>query len=118
MAINVSVKVDSKAVEQMFNDALKKAPDAVDNAIQATLLDIERDAKRLTPVDTGRLRSSIVQEYDRVKKVGTVGANVVYAAVQEFGSPSQGIAPQPYLYPAFNKNKAKVKERIKRALDK
>lgn len=53
----------------------------------ATLL-VQRDAKRLAPVDTGRLRASITPEIrQRGNTVqGVVGTNVVYAPPVEFGS--------------------------------
>ncbi len=54
---------------------------------QATLM-VTADAKRLAPVDTGRLRASItpaVSDYpDRVE--GVVGSNVKYAPYMELGT--------------------------------
>lgn len=57
---------------------------------KATLI-VEADAKRNAPVDTGRLRASIVSEVrvesSAAKTVqGVVGSNVSYAAAMELGS--------------------------------
>jgi phage gpG-like protein len=54
---------------------------------RATLL-VQRDAKRLSPVDTGRLRASIVPEIRQRGNTiqGVVGSNVIYAAAAELGS--------------------------------
>ena len=65
-------------------------------------LQIQSNARRACPVDTGRLRASIVAEPvtrqgDRL--VLKVGTNVSYAAYVEFGT--RFMAPQPYMRPAF-----------------
>lgn len=97
---------------------------ATKKAVQRTLkkyaIKIERDAKRLAPVDTGRLRASIRH------RVGNMSAEVLtdveYAAFQEFGTGRRGstsgvetpdwykygntpgVKAQPYLRPAVEKN--------------
>lgn len=63
---------------------------------------VVRAAKRLAPVDTGRLRSSIVDEMgaegdDLVARIGT---DVEYAAYVELGTSRAGA--QPYLRPALD----------------
>lgn len=58
-------------------------------------LKIEAEAKRLAPVDTGRLRSSITTELDETGsgiKV-RVGTNVEYAPYIEFGTEPYTIKP-------------------------
>lgn len=57
-------------------------------------------AKRLCPVDTGRLRSSITEElrHDGEGLVEVVGTNVEYAAFVELGTVHS--RAQPYLRPA------------------
>lgn len=54
---------------------------------QATLL-VQRDAKILAPVDSGRLRASIMPEVRSEGKtvMGVVGSNVVYAPYMELGT--------------------------------
>lgn len=62
---------------------------------------VERMAKRLCPVDTGRLRSSIgwKVDVDGMGLFAQIGTNVDYAPHVEFGTSRQ--APQPYLRPAL-----------------
>lgn len=62
---------------------------------------VEATAKRLCPVDTGRLRASITHAIDRDSRglVGVVGTDVDYAPYVELGTSK---APaQPYLRPAL-----------------
>lgn len=64
-------------------------------------IDVQNRARQLAPVDTGRLRSSIVHTPGRDSHGAfvDVGSNVVYAAFVEFGT-SRGRA-QPFLRPAL-----------------
>jgi len=61
--------------------------------INKACLMVERDAKILCPVDTGRLRSSITHEIEGT--IGRVGTNVEYARAVELGTEKQ--SPQPYI---------------------
>lgn len=62
----------------------------------------QSQAKVLCPVDTGRLRSSIIATMQREPKgiVGYVGTDVTYAEYQEFGT--RFMAAQPFLRPALD----------------
>lgn len=62
-------------------------PPMMDGMRRATLL-VSGAAKRLSPVDTGRLRSSITPEVRTTWRTveGVVGSNVKYAAPQELGT--------------------------------
>lgn len=68
--------------------------------VKSTCVKIEAAAKRLCPVDTGRLRSSITHDVNRRGRtvVGRVGTNVDYAKHVEFGTRYQ--SAQPFLRPA------------------
>lgn len=72
------------------------AADLVRRAIR-----VDRTAKRLAPVDTGRLRSSIAWqlETDARGLHAVVGTNVHYAIHQEFGT--SRMAAHPFLRPAL-----------------
>jgi HK97 gp10 family phage protein len=63
---------------------------------------VENTAKSLTPVDTGRLRSSITHELGREGRrfVARVGTNVEYAGYVEFGT--RRMRAQPYLRAAIH----------------
>jgi len=84
---------------------------------------IVRNAKRRTPVDTGRLRSSIhfvdntgvlyspggdVQPLKKpsIKGVIRIGTNVKYAEYVEFGTRNQ--SAQPFLRPAIDEEISKL----------
>lgn len=58
---------------------------------------VSNEAKKLAPVDTGRLRSSLTWDSDETGAV--IGTNVEYAPVQELGSVNQ--RPQPFLVPGL-----------------
>ena len=77
---------------------------------------IVRDAKKLCPVDTGRLRSSITHEIEGT--TGRVGSNVEYCRAVELGSedPQYKRAPQPFLRPALHKNEKKILELFKKII--
>lgn len=69
--------------------------------LQRRALQVDRAAKRLCPVDTGRLRSSITNEIgqDGEGLVAVVGTNVEYAPYIELGTSK--MAAQPFLLPAL-----------------
>lgn len=81
-----------------------KAQSEIRKRVAEALLLIETDAKLFAPVDTGRLRSSIHAEFAPNGLSGSVGTNVSYGPAIEFGT---GRArAQPFLFPAYEKNRA------------
>jgi HK97 gp10 family phage protein len=89
------------------------APKRVQNVVASTLLEIEADAKDLAPVDSGLLRSSIHANF-KGAFAGSISVNVDYASYVEFGTSKR--RAQPYLTPAFQKNKAAFLANLKEAL--
>ena len=109
----------------------------LDGMRQATLI-VLADAKRLAPVDTGRLRASITPEVRQQSNViqGVVGSNVAYAPCVETGTRphwpppgalavwarrhgmsealirfiigTRGTKKHPYLQPALEKNVSRI----------
>lgn len=85
-----------------FDGAIARLRDETERKLTKVGLQIQSDARRACPVDTGRLRASIamepvVRQGDRfVLKVGT---NVEYAPYVEFGT--SRMRPQPFMRPAF-----------------
>lgn len=77
--------------------------------IEKACLLVEGDAKRMVAVDTGRLRASITHEVEKKgdEVMGRVGTNVVYGVFQEYGSSK--MAAHPFLRPALESNKGKIK---------
>ena len=56
---NISLKIDATKFQKFLRDAPDKMAVAMRNSIYKITLLVERSAKQNTPVDTGRLRSSI-----------------------------------------------------------
>ena len=87
------------------NDAVvKQVNTKVEAIMMKAVLMIEADAKRLCPVDTGRLRASITHRviHDKDFIQGRIGTNVHYAPDVELGTEKQ--RAQPYLRPALENN--------------
>lgn len=104
----------------------------LDKVLNRACLLVENDAKQKCPVNTGALRASITHEVK--DNEGTIGTNLEYAPYVEFGTglfsskgdgrqdvpwryqtpdgkwhTTSGQKPQPYLQPALNQNKQKIK---------
>lgn len=77
-----------------FRDGLDAA---LTRALEKVGLVAEGYAKRLCPVDTGRLRNSITHAMEGSEAV-VIGTNVEYAPYVELGTSRQ--KAQPYLRPA------------------
>lgn len=109
--------------QKELKDKLKKINRTAKNDIEQALINsalfVERDAKLNAPVDTGRLRQSISHESENFGSNNpsvTVGTNVEYAKIQEFGSSKQ--PAQPFLFPAYNGNKQKILKELAKAFKK
>jgi HK97 gp10 family phage protein len=97
-----------KAVRAMQRDLAKLEP-----VVKDAVLGTQRQARIEAPVDTGRLRASIMGEIvsgDRVVQ-GVVSSNVVYAPYQEFGT--RFIYPRRYLGNAFDAMRDKFQQAFK-----
>lgn len=81
---------------------LKSDEGAVGRDLQRRAIKVEGAAKRLCPVDTGRLRASITHALDRDGEglLAVVGTDVEYAAFVELGT--SRTRAQPYLRPALS----------------
>lgn len=67
-------------------------------ALETCGLKAEEYSKKLCPVDTGRLRSSIAHAVAKDEQAVYIGTNVTYAPNVELGTVRQ--KAQPYLHPA------------------
>lgn len=83
-------------------------------ALEEVGLTAERYAKRLCPVDTGRLRNSITHQVSVQGKAVYVGTNVEYAPYVELGTKRQ--KAQPYLRPAITNHINEYREIFNRIL--
>jgi HK97 gp10 family phage protein len=77
-------------------EILKAFEQATERALEKIGLAAEGYAKKLAPVDTGRLRNSISHEVDGQEVY--IGSNVEYAPYVELGTSKQ--KAQPFLKPA------------------
>jgi len=100
-------KADKEMVAILSKELLKGA------------LIVERDAKKLCPVLTGRLRSSITFTQPKIIRgnlVSKVGTNVEYGPDVEHGTQHQ--RAQPYLLPALKTNQRTIQGNIKKEIKK
>lgn len=109
-------KVDFQIDSTQFLNSLNKYNNSVEQKLKDNLkkcaIAIEGDAKRVCPVDKGRLKGSITFDLSNVDNYEvSVGAHTDYAIFVEYGTYRQ--SPQPYMRPAFNKNVAKLETKIK-----
>lgn len=103
---------DMREAAQRLKDLQNSVGSALEDAMEEIGLRVMAAARRLCPVDTGRLRASISQAVERATEhtiKAIVGSNVVYAPVQE--------VKQPYLRPAFEQNRKQIRRIIKEALE-
>ena len=75
------MKVDFKDNSEQVLSAMENA---IKNGLEAIGLTAEGHAKKITPVDTGRLRNSISHATD--KEAAYIGTNVEYAIFVETGA--------------------------------
>ena len=102
---------------------LDRIPNELDKEVEAVLEDnaqnIERDAKRNAPIDTGKLRQSI-KSLKTDKKQYTIRANSTgnapYAKFIEHGT--RFMRAQPFLYPAFFKGRLRFVKDLENLLEK
>lgn len=99
-AAAVSARVQAK-IDAIKND--------VNAAIQGAGIDAQALAKQACPVDTGRLRASIL--YHPGNMACTVDTNVNYSRFVEFGTVH--MAAQPYLYPAWQRASRQLLDELK-----
>ena len=128
----------------MFKDNSRACKNAINMAnikwLKAAALVIQSQAKALAPVDTSNLKTSINHNIQVSKLEAYIGTNCDYAIYVEFGTgefaengngrkggwvytdPSgktwftKGQKPQPYLRPAYRKNKQALKQLLNKYL--
>lgn len=107
--MSVTVNADNRELwARLFNQATAKALEEIG-------LTAEGYAKRLCPVDTGRLRNSITHIARYGAKEVYIGTNVEYAAYVEMGTKRQ--KAQPYLRPAAANHESTYRAILKNNLE-
>lgn len=96
-----SITIDGEAFEAELRGRLARMVFAAEAALVAAGYQVQNDARALCPVDTGRLRSSIMTHRgtDAVGRYVDIGTNVFYAPYVEYGT--RFMAAQPFLRPAM-----------------
>ncbi len=77
MSVTVSVKFEGVKAKTFFGKLPVHIKQGLNNAIRKSAFIVERESKRIAPVDTGRLRSSIFTIIEPLK--ATVQPRVNYA---------------------------------------
>ena len=93
---NSGVTVDDRAFQVALRQYASRLQINTREDLYRLGLMVQNEARRLAPVDTGRLRASITVK--RTPDGVTVGTNVEYAPYVEYGT--RHMAAQPYLRPA------------------
>ena len=111
--MEIKISSDTEKILREFNKTETGEKD-VSKLIKNTLHNIERDAKKSCPVDTGRHRGSITTNIISTYS-GEVGTNVEYAGWVEYGTRYQ--SAQPYFEPAVEKNEDKFNEELDKIIE-
>lgn len=96
LGTQVSTQINTRQYERGLRRYFGRMSDDVKQAVERTRIDVQNEARRRAPVDTGRLRSSIVSRSEGSgRSVGyVVGTNVNYAAAVEYGTAPHVIKPR------------------------
>ncbi len=93
---STTARINTRAYERGLRRVFGRMSDDVARAVDRTRIDVQNEARRRAPVDTGRLRSSIVSRAEGGgRSLGyVVGSNVNYAAAVEYGTAPHVIKPK------------------------
>ena len=102
-----------------FQEEIEKMKQRRERTIQQIAVFVEAEAKLRAPVKTGHLRRSISHETqsDENTSKAYIGTNVEYAPYVEFGVASKNIPAQPYLRPAIEENRDKIRDMIREGMN-
>lgn len=110
-----------KKIQKAYQKYPELAEKEIKTALTQSLLQITRDTKPLTPVDTGRLRASIGQQggegiFEVRKMSATVGTNVKYAVYVHEGT--KYMTGRPFLAQGTEKAMKDIQNYFVQALDR
>lgn len=109
---------DITLIMEVSEDNAKQIAADIDNAVTKALYQIgmkaEGYAMQACPVDTGRLRNSIVYQIDTAESAVYIGTNVPYAEYVEMGT--HKTAAQPFLRPAANNHMTQYQGILRKCL--
>lgn len=101
-----------------FQEEIEKMKQRRERTIKQIAVFVDAEAKLRAPVSTGNLRRSITHETqsDENTSKAYIGTNVEYAPYVEFGVASKNIPAQPYLRPAIEENRDKIRDMIREGM--
>lgn len=111
-----SIKLEVKGVKEtlakidLTNAKVRKA---VQEQVSKSALNIQREAKRRCPVDTGALRNSITVDFYGVMSA-QIGPHMPYAPYVEYGT--KKMEAQPFLFPAFEQERPNFEKGLTEAV--
>ncbi|WP_405554336.1 HK97 gp10 family phage protein [Streptomyces sp. NBC_01171] len=96
MRTEARTTINTRQYERGLRRVIGRMSDDVARAVEATRIDVQNEARRRAPVDTGRLRSSIVSRAEGSgRSLGyVIGSNVNYASAVEYGTAPHVIKPK------------------------
>ena len=108
--INVEIKGTEEFAAAMERGQRVLQSAKVAQAMQAAALLVMSSARLNVPVDTGRLRSSIISVIEFAGKTvrGIIGTNVIYGSFVEQPGPVRASGKRPWLEPALAENQARI----------
>ena len=92
--------------------------DALETAVNQTVLYAQSEARANAPVDTGMLKSSISTEFERSEEsaIGTVYTNIEYGLYQEMGTVN--MPAHPFMVPAAKASESTFEQNAANELQK
>lgn len=113
MSISVEF-VGVEAAMAVFQSISPRVAMRVKAVVAETALNVQKQARRNCPVDTGRLRASIRPRFWKEGLAADVFTDVHYAVHQEFGT--RHMAAQPFLFPAWEAEQPNYQAALRAAL--
>lgn len=110
---------DLEIIEDNTDIFLRELPTAIARALEEIGLVAEGYAKRLCPVDTGRLRNSITHSVEEFGTSAIIGTNVEYGPYVELGTSRQKAANggRGFLVPAVSDHSKRYRDIVKKHLE-
>ena len=114
MSVEVSIDIEGvqrfKAVMRRLDSGMQRH---VHRQLASWAADVKASAKRIVPVRTGYLRSTI---YAKIQEwVAEIGAKATYALYVEFGT--RYMRARPYLYPAIQEHLPRLEAIVSDAIE-
>ena len=108
---SIGIKIEGlDAILTNIDKSNAQLANGIDRIVQGAGIRCQALAKQACPVDTGRLRNSIL--YHNIgKNYCTVDTNVNYAVFVEMGT--RRMSSRPFLYPAYIKAKQEMMDKLR-----